>query len=118
VTRHQLFNSSFSVLTPLPGTVLHEEVESQIVERDYELFDLWHSVLPTRLPREEFYREFAGLWQAAAASTPQANRRRRLLKGLLQVLTGQVNLGHAKRLGRALARLRDPEVYLRAHRPG
>jgi len=115
VTERQLFNSSFSVLTPLPGTVLYEENKGRITTDDYELFDLWHTVLPTRLPLEEFYREFAGLWQAAAASTPQANRRRRLLKGLWQVLTGKVNLAHARRLTAGLKQLRDPEAYLRAH---
>jgi len=115
VSERQLFNSSFSVLTPLPGTVLYEEVREQITTDDYERFDLWHTVLPTRLPLNEFYREFAGLWQASAASTPQANRRRRLLKGLWQVLTGRVNLAHAKALGEALKQLRDPEVYLRGH---
>jgi radical SAM superfamily enzyme YgiQ (UPF0313 family) len=117
VAERQLFNSSFSVLTPLPGTVLYEEVRGRITTDDYEMFDLWHTVLPTRLPLDEFYREFAGLWQAAAASTPQANRRRRMLKGFWQVLTGKVNLAHARSLGEALRQLRDPEVYLRKHEP-
>ena len=30
---------------------------------DYRLFDALHAVLPTRLSREEFYKEFAGLYR-------------------------------------------------------
>ena len=29
---------------------------------DYSCFDTLHAVLPTRLPREEFYRNFASLY--------------------------------------------------------
>jgi hypothetical protein len=40
-----------------------------------------------------------------------------MLKGFWQVLTGKVNLAHARSLGEALRQLRDPEVYLRGHEP-
>ncbi len=55
----------FSVLTPLPGSDLFAEVEDQLTTSNYEFFDLAHAVLPTRLPPEEFYREFANLWKQA-----------------------------------------------------
>jgi len=116
VSRHGLFNSSFSILTPLPGTVLYEETKAQITTDDYEMFDLWHTVLPTRLPLEVFYAEFASLWAAAAASAPRTTKRRRVLKGLWQVLTGRISPTHARRIAQVLARFRDPETYLQAHR--
>ena len=53
----------FTVLTPLPGTDLYEQRESELVTRDYRLFDALHAVLPTRLPREEFYQHFASLYR-------------------------------------------------------
>lgn len=56
---------TFSVLTPLPGTELYEKYKEKIITRNWELFDLMHSVLPTRLPRKEFYRELARLYLAS-----------------------------------------------------
>jgi len=53
----------FTVLTPLPGTDLFEQREDELVTRDYRLFDALHAVLPTRLPREAFYRHFASLYR-------------------------------------------------------
>lgn len=112
VTERELFNSSFSILTPLPGTVLFEQVRDQIITDDYTRFDLWHSVLPTRLPPEEFYRQFASLWRAAAQALPRRQRRRRLWRALGKLLTGRGNLAHARRLHGALRRLADPATYL------
>lgn len=53
----------FTILTPLPGTDLYRERYHELVTHDYRLFDALHAVLPTRLPREEFYKEFAGLYR-------------------------------------------------------
>jgi len=48
-----------TILTPLPGTQLYRAYQNQLMTTDLRLFDLLHAVLPTRLPREEFYAEFA-----------------------------------------------------------
>jgi len=48
-----------TILTPLPGTQLHRAYANQLMTTDLRLFDLLHAVLPTRLPRAEFYAEFA-----------------------------------------------------------
>jgi len=53
----------FTVLTPLPGTDLYEQRKSELTTHDYRLFDALHAVLPTRLPREEFYQHFASLYR-------------------------------------------------------
>jgi len=53
----------FTILTPLPGTDLYRERYHELVTHDYRLFDALHAVLPTLLPREEFYKEFAGLYR-------------------------------------------------------
>lgn len=47
----------FTVLTPLPGTQLFRAYRDQLLTTDHRLFDLLHAVLPTRLPRAEFYRQ-------------------------------------------------------------
>ena len=53
----------FTILTPLPGTDFYEERRHELITTDYQLFDALHAVLPTRLSREEFYKEFAGLYR-------------------------------------------------------
>jgi radical SAM superfamily enzyme YgiQ (UPF0313 family) len=57
--------ATFTVMTPLPGTALHAERESEILSRKPELYDMIHALLPTTLPLPEFYRELANLWVKA-----------------------------------------------------
>lgn len=54
----------FSVLTPLPGTDYYEATKDRLVTRDYDHFDLFHTVLPTTLPLKDFFEEVHGLYQA------------------------------------------------------
>jgi radical SAM superfamily enzyme YgiQ (UPF0313 family) len=62
----------FTILTPLPGTQLHRAYADKLLTTDCRLFDLQHAVLPTRLPREEFYREFARAYDATEPSVREA----------------------------------------------
>ncbi len=64
---------SFSVLTPLPGTNLYDESQEQIITRDPDMFDLWHSVLPTRLPPQRFHDRLAGLFVLASGRSDDAS---------------------------------------------
>jgi len=64
----------FTILTPLPGTELHRAYAHQLLTTDYRLFDLQHAVLPTRLPRAEFYKEFARAYDATESSVREAFR--------------------------------------------
>lgn len=52
---------TFSVLTPLPGTPLYEETKDQLLTNNYNLFDLTHMVLPSKLPLRKFYKEYSTL---------------------------------------------------------
>lgn len=54
----------FSILTPLPGTQLYRAYKDKLLTTDHRLFDLLHAVLPTKLPREEFYKEYARAYLA------------------------------------------------------
>ncbi len=62
----------FTILTPLPGTQLHRAYKDKLLTTDHRLFDLLHAVLPTRLPREEFYKEFARSYDATEESVRNA----------------------------------------------
>jgi hopanoid C-3 methylase len=48
---------NISVNTPYPGTESWLTEERRLASRDYRLFDIQHTVLPTRLPLDEFYKE-------------------------------------------------------------
>lgn len=47
-----------TILTPLPGTELYRAKKSELLTTDTRLFDLLHSVLPTKLPRRRFYEKY------------------------------------------------------------
>jgi hopanoid C-3 methylase len=64
----------FTILTPLPGTQLYRAYKDKLLTTDHRLFDLLHAVLPTRLPREEFYREFARSYDSTEESVYNAYR--------------------------------------------
>jgi len=56
-----------SVLTPLPGTPLHADMQDRLVVRDLDYYTLTNAVLPTRLDERRFYERYAGLVTAAHA---------------------------------------------------
>lgn len=62
VSENNLFRPAFPVLTPLPGTDLYEETFKTLAITNFDFFDFAHSVLPTRLEPEEFYRQLTKLY--------------------------------------------------------
>lgn len=63
VTAKEITHTQFTVLTPLPGTDLWREQYDDLLTHDYSCYDILHAVVPTRLPREEFYKQFANLYR-------------------------------------------------------
>jgi len=63
VTEKEITHTQFTVLTPLPGTDLYRQQLDNLLTTDYTCFDTMHAVLPTRLPRVEFYKHFANLYR-------------------------------------------------------
>ncbi|MCB1121933.1 MAG: cobalamin-dependent protein, partial [Verrucomicrobiae bacterium] len=59
------YAAGFSIITPLPGTDLWDQVKGDVTTEDWELYDIAHTVFPTRLPLHEFYKEYCGLWSHA-----------------------------------------------------
>ena len=53
----------FTVMTPLPGTALHQAWRERIVNHDLDYYTLANAVVPTRLGDAEFYRRYAELFQ-------------------------------------------------------
>jgi len=111
-------NSGFSVLTPLPGTDLWDEVEDEIQTRDWELFDIAHAVLPTKLSLSDFYSEYAGLWKHVVDVRYRLyGKMRTKLAILTAIVTGKVTLKAIRkgmRMGMGSV-LSNPDAFLRAH---
>ena len=110
------YNSGFSILTPLPGTDLWDSAKEQVVTHDWEMYDIVHTVLPTKLPLDEFYSEYSGLWRHAL---DVRYRHRGKMKTYFQLgaalATRKVTLG-AVRKGMNIAKVfSKPETFLRAH---
>jgi len=59
---HKVAYAGYTILSPMPGTLYHEEVKNLICDHDLRKYNFFNAVLPTVLPVEEFYRETAKLW--------------------------------------------------------
>jgi len=94
-------------------------VQDQLVTDDWELFDIVHTVLPTKMPLEQFYREYAGLWQHTLDTRYREQGRLAAYVGLLYALAARkvtlTAIRRGMRLGMANM-LSKPETFLRAHR--
>ena len=113
------YNSGFSVLTPLPGTDLWQTASRQVTTHDWEMYDIVHAVLPTKLPLEEFYEEYSRLWRHVLEVRYRHRGKFRTYAGLgLALATGKVSLG-AVRKGMNIAKVfSKPETFLEAHGNG
>ncbi len=99
---------AFTILTPLPGTELYEQYRDQLVTNNYLLFDVTHSVLPTRLPLDRFYERYARLYSMTA-------RHQRVGWSAVKSALGLWVRGYGWvfwRLLRALRMMSDPKAYL------
>ena len=113
VHRLRIRQPYFSVLTPLPGTELAQQLKDRITTANRELFDLLHAVVPTRLPLPEFYRELSRLYLSAYAQSGYAMSSLLRTGGL--ILSGRVRWSHLARFTRTVRHFTDPSLYLLAH---
>jgi hopanoid C-3 methylase len=111
------YNSGFSILTPLPGTDLWNTVKNDVTTHNWEMYDIVHTVLPTKLPLDEFYEQYSGLWRHVLNIRYRTRGRMRMYFQLAAALaTRRVTL-HAVRHGINMAKVFSrPETFLRAHR--
>jgi hopanoid C-3 methylase len=59
---HRVVYAGYTILTPMPGTVLHEEMKDRIVDRDLSKYNFFNSVMKTTLPYERFHENVGRLW--------------------------------------------------------
>jgi radical SAM superfamily enzyme YgiQ (UPF0313 family) len=110
------YNSGFSVLTPLPGTDLWNDVKDELITDDWELFDLEHAVLPTKLPLDEFYVEYAVLWKHALELRYKERGKLGMYAKLLAGLAMRKVTLSAVRKGLMIGKVMgNPQNFLKAH---
>ena len=111
------YNSGFTVLTPLPGTDLWNEVSGNVTTHEWEMYDIVHAVLPTRLPLDEFYEEYSRLWRHVLEVRYRIRGRVRTYVQLGAALATRKVTWDAVRKGMNLAQVFSrPETFLDAHR--
>jgi radical SAM superfamily enzyme YgiQ (UPF0313 family) len=110
------YNSGFSILTPLPGTDLWETARKQVTTQNWEMFDIVHAVIPTKLPLKDFYEEYSRLWRHVLDVRYRHRGKFRTYAGLgLALATGKVSVD-AVRKGMNIAKVfSKPETFLKAH---
>lgn len=110
--------ANFTIATPLPGTVLYQEMlaeHPELADRSvvtHPAFSLYTALLPTRLEPAEFYEQVARVYGAA--------RQIRVSRGGIEVFLQLMRrtpwlLGHILRLPFALRRLVDGRTFLETH---
>ena len=60
--RNRVVYAGYTVLTPMPGTVFHQQVRDQITDHDYKKYNFFNAVMKTKLPRDRFHEEIGKLW--------------------------------------------------------
>jgi radical SAM superfamily enzyme YgiQ (UPF0313 family) len=113
VRHHKIDTPTFTVLTPLPGTPLFEQQKDRLTTNKYELFDLMHAVVPTRLELPTFYREFAKLYSSCYSLRHMAFM---ALQGIVTGMSGHhTSPGHLWRIARSTRFFNDSAAFLAAH---
>jgi hypothetical protein len=108
VRQLKLQQAMYTILTPLPGTDLFDELRDQFITDNYEFWDLTHVVLPTRLPIREFYEEFADLFRLTYP-------RWKVVLGRLYLAWRQLRQGREAgevQILRQVVRLQNPASYV------
>lgn len=60
--RHKVTYAGYTILTPMPGTLYHEEANDKIVDFDLRKYNFFNPVMKTTLEPEEFAYQVGSLW--------------------------------------------------------
>jgi len=63
VGNHRLERCGFTLLTPLPGTDLYEQLKPRLVGQPWSRFDMHHLLWEPRLGAKRFYELYAETWR-------------------------------------------------------
>lgn len=73
---NDLFFLNVSPLTPMPGTLIWEQYRDQLIvqRKAHGLWDLAHTVLPTKQPLKQYYRNLLGVYAHACFNPLRAQK--------------------------------------------
>jgi radical SAM superfamily enzyme YgiQ (UPF0313 family) len=60
---HRVVYAGYTILTPMPGTILYGEIKDEIIDNDLSKYNFFNCVLKTKMPLERFYENVGGLWK-------------------------------------------------------
>lgn len=60
---HKVVYAGYTILTPMPGTIMYKEIKDQIIDFDLSKYNFFNCVLKTKLPLEKFYENVGNLWK-------------------------------------------------------
>lgn len=72
VDRLKLSRLGYTILTPLPGTPLFDQLKSRIIERDWAKWDMHHLLYEPKLGRQRFFELFVECWRRNVLSADRA----------------------------------------------
>ena len=113
VDRLNLRRAGYTVLTPLPGTPLYDELLPRIIERDWSRYDMSHLLVEPRLGRRRFFELFVESWRRNVLRP--ASSRKRLFEWTAGLSPGQVLM--LLRVLLQTRRVLDVSAYLRETPP-
>lgn len=98
----------YTVLTPLPGTAFFQEKFKELRTLNYEVFDFLHTVLPTKLPLQEFYSNMARLYSDTTMGLRELKQR---------VKSGRISISSLGRIREVLRDVTNSQAYLKSIEP-
>jgi hopanoid C-3 methylase len=110
--KRRVDNPSFSILTPLPGTDLWGDIKEKVTTSNYELYDLYHAIVPTKLDLRTFYEQFASLYTFCYPRTRIVTGLFDAVRGLVQ---GKTTFDDVKRIADIGKALKDANHYISGH---
>jgi radical SAM superfamily enzyme YgiQ (UPF0313 family) len=119
VNKQEIAFAQFTVLTPLPGTVLSERLQQcdgvKRTDIPHSLLDFLHVTYPkAKLPLRRFYELMAELYHGTSISANMRLYRRVVRNGVISRDWLRSEMG--QRVMRLFGQLSNVEAYLKAHR--
>jgi radical SAM superfamily enzyme YgiQ (UPF0313 family) len=56
IRKEKYWRASINILTPLPGTDIYNKHENELITKDWDYYNGYYALLPTKLPFMEFYK--------------------------------------------------------------
>ncbi len=117
VRHHEIAFPQFTVLTPLPGTVLTNQLAASgqldLANLQHQLLDFLHAAQTTKLPLRRFYELMAELYEKTSMGANLGTYRRAVRNGVISREWLRSEMG--QRVSAFFGQLTKVEAYLKVH---